>query len=115
VATKDIQNEELQARAYLAIVSRKTNGDIADEPRLATLDRLRILIGAMGLRRFEGGRSTMNQQALNERSWSPRLNIAKSDSYGDLSLWDIFNRSPMGIVLNNDAEVEHLALRPPTA
>jgi len=111
VATKKIKDEQLQARAYFAILSKMKIGQIADERRLTTLDRLRLLLGATTLRRYEATKP-LNQFQEKERDWFPRLNLAPRDMYGDRSLWDMFTRSDIGIVLKDEAQVEHLALRP---
>ena len=52
VAAKKVRDHYLHAYAYYHIL-QKTNGRIAADTRLDTLDRLRLMTGSFNLRRYE--------------------------------------------------------------
>ena len=51
-AAKEIDDTYLQAYAYFHVL-QKTNGEISKDARLTPLDRMRLLVGSMNLRRYD--------------------------------------------------------------
>jgi len=125
MAAKSVHDEYLQAYAYFHIL-KKTTGQIADDTRLTTLDRLRLITGALNLRRYEfqdcncydkryrGSCSHMyvqSQGTTDEYQWTPNVSIPLQDKYDTHTLWDLFTRSPFGIKLSDGLEASHFALQ----
>ncbi|KAH7101904.1 hypothetical protein BKA62DRAFT_701774 [Auriculariales sp. MPI-PUGE-AT-0066] len=114
-AAKEVDDPYLQAYAYFHILKLR-NADIRDDARLSTLDRIRLHTGALNLRRFEPvaclsgcfrfsrshksdcDRSPAVRQ--NPDTWSPDPRAPLQTHYGEDSLWDMFDRSPMGFSLS---------------
>jgi len=122
--TQRIQDQFMQAYVYYHIL-RKTAGEIADDPRLTTLDRLRLMNGSLNLLRYEkshcdcyhkqdyGCCSHLQirvQTTTNEYQWTPKAAAGLQDKYDTHTLWDLFTRSPLGIKLSDGLDVSHLAV-----
>jgi len=122
-AAKDINDTYLQAYAYFHVL-QKTNGDISQYTRLTPLDRMRLLVGSMNLRRYDDAdcrcadRGTYHyndawgtavrkhkeprpQTTTDAYLWSTRTTAPLQDSYEKHSLWDMFTVSPVGLVLHD--------------
>jgi len=123
-ATQRIQDQYMQAYAYYHIL-KKTAGEIADDPRLTTLDRLRLMNGSLNLLRYEkshcnchnkqyyGGCSHLQirvQKTTDEYQWTPKAVAPLQDTYDTHTLWDLFTRSPLGIKLSDGLDASHFAL-----
>ncbi|KAH7101882.1 hypothetical protein BKA62DRAFT_701700 [Auriculariales sp. MPI-PUGE-AT-0066] len=113
IAAKDIRDEYLQAHAYFHIL-KKTNAEIRAEPRLSTIDKLRLNIGTTNLRRYQvDGCGCVNPHyyghicghTQDPDQWSPKTRAPLQANYGTLSLWDMFTRSPMGFDLTDGVEL----------
>jgi len=131
-AAKSIQDQYLQAYAYYHVL-KKTSGQIADDTRLDELDRLRLIIGSLNLRRYEvpacncsdrnvkydgynrhyGYRQHTHeplQATTDERLWTPQTSAPLQDKYDTHTLWDLFTRSPLGIQLSDGFDGSRFAL-----
>ena len=134
-AAKSVHDEYLQAYAYFHIL-QKTTGQIADDTRLNTLDRFRLMAGSLNLRRYEapacncsdrhpaGGLGyhrhsgydnrahthQPSQAAQDEYQWSPKVAAPLQDKYGTHTLWDLFTRSPLGIKLSDGLDASQFTL-----
>lgn len=131
---KGVQDEYLQAYAYYHIL-QKTTGQIADDTRLTTLDRLRLMAGSLNLRRYETPACNCSNRHLqvtgpvsfttfaqvahthrpvqatrNEYRWSPRVEVPELDNYDGHTLWNLFTRSPLGINLSDGLDATPFAL-----
>ncbi|KAH7101881.1 hypothetical protein BKA62DRAFT_158955 [Auriculariales sp. MPI-PUGE-AT-0066] len=111
VAARDVGDQELQAYAYFYIL-RKTNLEIRQDPRLSTLDRLRLTTGTVNLLRFQQNEcgcsdpysNGHNCEALTDPDqWSPQPTAPLDTSYEGVSLWEMFTKSPMGFDLIDGA------------
>ncbi|KAH7101902.1 hypothetical protein BKA62DRAFT_159300 [Auriculariales sp. MPI-PUGE-AT-0066] len=115
VIAKHLEDQYLQAYAYFHILKLK-NAVIRPDMRLSTLDKIRLHTGALNLRRFEPvaclsgcfrfSRSHKSdcdrspEVRQNPDTWSPDPRAPLQTQYGEESLWDMFDRSPMGFSLS---------------
>ncbi|KAH7101908.1 hypothetical protein BKA62DRAFT_701784 [Auriculariales sp. MPI-PUGE-AT-0066] len=114
-ASQDAADEYLQAYAYYHILKLK-NVTIRTDARLSALDKLRLHVGVFNLLRYQGvGCTCASAQVLqtghlcgrtvDPDEWSPTSSVPLKESYGAWSLWDMFTRSPMGLVLTDQSEL----------
>ncbi|KAH7097827.1 hypothetical protein BKA62DRAFT_715249 [Auriculariales sp. MPI-PUGE-AT-0066] len=112
-AGKEVDDQVLQGRAYYWILY-KSNGEIAGDSRLNTIDRLRLLIGSQNLRRYEAPnkllifrgvdgtqepRVKLVQNTTDPRLWSPQVHTGMDQPYDGSTLWEMFTVSPLGLVV----------------
>jgi len=103
LATKEIHDQYLQSHAYFYVL-RASVETIATDSRLTTLDRLRLIIGSLNLRRYCQSCSLQIQQV-------GKCTCAPQDRYDGCSLWDLFVQSDWGFNLADDAlDLSFLAL-----
>ncbi|KAH7101907.1 hypothetical protein BKA62DRAFT_829742 [Auriculariales sp. MPI-PUGE-AT-0066] len=113
VRANEVQDEYLQAYAYFHIL-RLRNDTICAETRLSTLDKQRLTLGSSNLKQYEvdhdcppgrPGHSYISKcrqaekVSLDQDAWSLNTTAPLQDTYGKMSLWDIFTRSPLGYTL----------------
>ncbi|KAH7101917.1 hypothetical protein BKA62DRAFT_829753 [Auriculariales sp. MPI-PUGE-AT-0066] len=108
---KMLDDTYLQARCYF-IILQYTSAKIREDKVLTDLDRLRLNIGATNLRKYENIHCCgyarghvascfkMLAAGQDNDDWSPNPRAPLQDMYGDVSLWDMFNRSSMGLDLS---------------
>ena len=94
LATKEIDNQYLQSHAYFYVL-RASVDTIATDSRLTNLDRLRLIIGSLNIRRYCQSCSSQIKQ-------STKCTCAPRDQYDGCSLWDLFVQSDMGFNLADD-------------
>ena len=118
-AAKSVGDHGLLGCAYFAIIQKKTAGWIATEPSLTPLDRTRLMVGALNLRRWES-RSYAHSYGIQSQStsvdaasWSPRIdqNVEVTD-WDSQQLWDLFSRSSFGIKFDGDTDMSEHDTRP---
>ncbi|KAH7096763.1 hypothetical protein BKA62DRAFT_718643 [Auriculariales sp. MPI-PUGE-AT-0066] len=100
IAARNVQDTALRAQAYYFILQRRMAGQIAGDDRLSRLDRIRLSVGALNLRRHQRGTITYTPYDGDARNWQPRVECLPThvrNEYDGVSLWDIFTRSPLGI------------------
>jgi hypothetical protein len=104
-AAKEMGDVDLQACAYLQIVS-KTEGIINPDKRLGALDVLRLHIGIVNLRRWDTKLTCPLSTVITTRFQDVPLRgvlDTANEPFGSYTLSDLFTRSPAGISLAGDS------------
>ncbi|KAH7101884.1 hypothetical protein BKA62DRAFT_159082 [Auriculariales sp. MPI-PUGE-AT-0066] len=113
IAARDVDDKYLQAYAYFHILN-KTNAQLHEEKRLSTLDKLRLSMGTINLRRYQQNGCGCNNpysyghrcgQTQDPDQWSPKVTAPLQVKYGNESLWDMFAHSPMGFDLADGTDL----------
>ena len=105
IAAKEAGDQSIQAFAYAYILRTRSGGTIAADPRLTTLDRVRLNVGSLNLQPYPCGCKTA--------SLSPTISFCRcvKETYEDHSLWGLFTHSEMGFTLaDNSLDLSALAL-----
>ncbi|KAH7101921.1 hypothetical protein BKA62DRAFT_770145 [Auriculariales sp. MPI-PUGE-AT-0066] len=110
-AARSAQDQYLQAYAYYYILKLK-NLALRSDPRLSTIDKLRLQCGAVNLLRFQGQSCSCTNvlnnghtcgRTVDPDEWTAATSVALKDFYGSWSLWDMFTRSAMGLELADES------------
>jgi len=111
---KSVSDHGLLGCAYFVILQTKNNGWIAKEPSLTSLDRTRLMVGLVNLRRWEPQSSSYHNSYYQQQrtptqdvaSWAPRLNINETvTSWDPLQLWNHFSHSPFGVRFDDETDM----------
>lgn len=120
-AAKSVGDHGLLGCAYFAILQTKTNGWIANEPSLNSLDRARLMVGALNLRHWERSRpiakasqaSTSAIKVSFANSISKVFDLPAMATWDPQKLWDLFTQSAFGLSFEHDADLSAHDARPP--
>jgi len=110
-AAKSVGDHGMLGCAYFVIIQKQTAGWIAAEPSLTPLDRTRLVVGALNLRRWEshsrGSYSdSFKSQGEGVESWSPRVDSLDGVTEWDpQKLWELFSRSPFGLRFDGETDM----------
>ncbi|KAH7101899.1 hypothetical protein BKA62DRAFT_701758 [Auriculariales sp. MPI-PUGE-AT-0066] len=118
---KHLQDKDLQAVAYFHILKLK-HADIGPDKRLSTLDKIRLTNGALNFQRnqtvecgcgclqgskwkspsrSQGDQSEISpSQMRDHNTWLPNPHVPLLSHHGEDSLWNMFDRSPMGFTVS---------------
>jgi len=104
LSAKEVHDHYLQSHAYFCILGVSTETLAADH-RLTILDRVRLTLGSMNLRRYCVGCDWQQQQ------FTARCACPAQESYDGRSLWTLFTQSDMGYSLaDSSLDLSFLAL-----